>query len=99
MLEVLRATGMPLPVQQFEVVVEGRRRILDYAYPEDRVALEFDGFNPHGTIRSIFDDGAIRRNDLEVAGWLVLHITSKTSAVHLVDRTRQALALRRRCSV
>ena len=61
------------------------------------MALEYDGFNPHATVRSIFDDGAIRCNDLEVAGWLVLHTTSKTSAAHVIERTDQALALRRRC--
>ncbi len=96
-LNVLRAAGLPLPVQQHVVVVGGRRRVLDYAYLEEMVALEFEGFNPHATVRSVFDDGAIRRNDLEVSGWLVLQITSKTSPLHLVERTRQALALRQRC--
>lgn len=95
-LEVLRTAGLPLPVQQLQVVAEGRRRLLDYAYPDEMVALEFDGFRPHASIRSVFDDDAIRANDLSVAGWLVLHFTSKTPPDHITDRTRQALAHRRR---
>lgn len=94
-LAILRAAGVPLPVQQYELVVGGRRRVLDYAYLEERVALEFDGFNPHGRLRSVFDDGAIRGNDLAVAGWLVLHFTSRTPPEHIVQRTLAALAYRR----
>jgi hypothetical protein len=32
-LEVLRRAGLPEPVQQFPIVVAGRQRYLDYAYP------------------------------------------------------------------
>jgi hypothetical protein len=95
-LGVLRRGGLPAPVQQFEVVVGGRRRVLDYAYPDERVGLEFDGFAEHGLLRSTFDDDRVRGNDLAVAGWLVLHFTSKSAPGHVVERTAEALSLRRR---
>lgn len=95
-LAVLRRGGLPAPVQQYDVVVGGRRRFLDYAYPDERVGLEFDGFAEHGLLRSTFDDDRVRGNDLAVAGWLVLHFTSKSSPAHVVERTGEALSLRRR---
>lgn len=94
-LDILRAANMPLPVQQFQVVVGGRQRVLDYAYPAEKVGLEWDGFAEHGRIRSTFDDDRLRGNDLIVAGWLMLHFTSNTPSQHLVARTRAALDLRR----
>jgi hypothetical protein len=95
-LGMLRRGGLPAPVQQYEVVVGGRRRFLDYAYPDERVGLEFDGFAEHGLLRSTFDDDRVRGNDLAVAGWLVLHFTSKSAPGHVVERTAEALSLRRR---
>lgn len=95
-LKVLRAAGVPLPVQQYEVVVGGRRRVFDYAYPEEMVALEYDGFAEHGLIRSTFDDDRSRGNDFAVAGWLMLHFTSSSPPEHIVARTAEALRLRQR---
>lgn len=95
-VDVLRRGGLPAPVQQYEVVVGGRRRFLDYAYPQERVGLEFDGFAEHGMLRSTFDDDRVRGNDLAVAGWLMLHFTSRSSPAHVVERTGEALSLRRR---
>lgn len=95
-LDVLRRGGLPAPVQQYEVVVGGRRRFLDYAYPDERVGLEFDGFAEHGMVRSTFDDDRVRGNDLAVAGWLMLHFTSRSSPAHVIERMAEALSLRRR---
>lgn len=93
---ILVRGGLPVPEQQHEVVVGGRSRYLDYAYLDELVGLEFDGFAEHGLIRSTFDDDRLRGNDLAVAGWLMLHFTSNSTAAHIVERTAQALALRRR---
>jgi very-short-patch-repair endonuclease len=73
--------------------VSGRSRRLDFAYPEERIAIEFDGFAEHGLLRSTFDDDRVRGNALALAGWLVLHFTSRSSAAEIADRTREALAL------
>ena len=93
-LEVLEAAGLALPVQQFPVVVGGRERFLDYAYPKALVYLEFLGFGEHGQIRSTFDDDVDREAELALAGWLMIGITSNTDPAAFVDRVRRALALR-----
>jgi very-short-patch-repair endonuclease len=93
--EVLRDAGLPAPVPQFPVEVGGRRRFLDLAYPDVRVGLEFDGFAEHGLLRSTFDDDRARDNDLRLAGWLVLHFTSRSTPATIVETTRRALQQRR----
>jgi hypothetical protein len=93
-LRVLRRAGMPEPVQQHPIVVAGRQRYLDYAYPEARVYLEFLGFAEHGLIRSTFDDDADREGELALLGWLGLPLTSNTRDDDVVDRVRRALAAR-----
>jgi hypothetical protein len=93
-LRVLRRAGVPLPVQQHPVTVAGRRRFLDYAYPEQLVYLEFLGFSEHGLLRSVFDDDSEREAELALLGWLGLPVTSNTRPADLVDRVRRALAQR-----
>ena len=93
-LRILRRAGLPLPVQQFAVVVGGRRRVLDYAYPLQRVYLEWDGFAEHGLIRSTFDDDRERDAELALLGWLGLHFTSSTRPEDVVSRVERALTVR-----
>lgn len=64
-LDILRAARLPLPVQQFPVVLAGRQRYLDYAYPDRKIYLEWDGFQEHGLMRDTFDDD--RARDAELA--------------------------------
>lgn len=93
-LTTLRKAKVPVPVQQYEIELAGKRRFLDFAYPSRRIALEFDGFSEHGLIRSTFDDDRARDAELALAGWLVLHFTSRTPIADLIDRVARALALR-----
>lgn len=92
-LEALQGAGLPLPVAQHRVVVGGRTRRLDFAYPEARIGLEFDGFAEHGLLRSTFDDDRVRGNALALSGWLVLHFTSRSTEAEIVARTREALEI------
>ena len=92
-LEAVQRAGLPLPVSQHRVVVGGRTRRLDFAYPEARIALEFDGFAEHGLLRSTFDDDRVRGNALALGGWLVLHFTSRSTEAEIAERTREALGM------
>lgn len=47
---------------------------LDIAFERERVALEIDGFETHGT-RDAFERDRARRNNLTLAGWTVLNFT------------------------
>ncbi len=70
-----REFGLPAPVLQYEVRVGGKRYFLDAAWPDERVALEFDGRDPHMR-RTVHDHDSRRRNDLTSAEWKRFGITA-----------------------
>ncbi|MFI5053196.1 MAG: type IV toxin-antitoxin system AbiEi family antitoxin domain-containing protein [Acidimicrobiia bacterium] len=73
-LRLVRDLGLPAPRCNYKVEVGGRRRYVDLAWPQAKVAVEFDGFIPHST-RRVFDDDRVRQNDLVAAGWTVFRLT------------------------
>ncbi len=71
---VLVRAGLPTPVPQFRVFDdEGFVARVDLAYPELRIAIEYDGLW-HAERRAFLDDRR-RLNRLVAAGWVVLHVT------------------------
>lgn len=74
LLQILREHGLPAPVRQHPVVIDGRSFRIDMAYPELRLAIESDGFTHHGD-RSAFESDRERQNLLMLAGWSVLRFT------------------------
>ncbi len=86
-LRMLRAARLPDPQLQY-ILRDGDRFIarLDFAYPEQRVAIEADGFRYHGD-RQAFDEDRARANAVQSMGWLVLRVTAK----HL-EQDREAVA-------
>jgi very-short-patch-repair endonuclease len=89
-LEMLRNAGLPIPERQHRVVVGTRTYFLDLAYPEQRIAIEVDGFAFHHD-RTTFDRDRHRQNDLVNAGWTVLRFTSRSTPAEVVDTVRRAL--------
>jgi hypothetical protein len=67
--------GLPRPELEFEVVIDGRRYILDAAWARALATLEFDGRDPHMR-RKVHDYDTARRNDLQAAGWRRFGITA-----------------------
>jgi Protein of unknown function (DUF559) len=73
-VRLLRTAGLPEPRGQYELVLAGRSLHVDLAWPEVRLAVEFDGAAYH----SGRDD---RQRDLRraaapaAAGWLVLRFS------------------------
>ncbi len=68
-------TGLAAPELELELFVDGRRYIADAAWPKWKIALEFDGRDPHMR-RTVHDYDSIRRNDFTSAGWLRFGITA-----------------------
>jgi hypothetical protein len=84
---VISSAGLPAPALQHRVTVGGQRYRLDFAYPELKVAIEYDGWDTHRS-RSSFDADRQRDRLLQLDGWVVLRVTSKTADAELVDTLR-----------
>jgi hypothetical protein len=68
--------GLPAPVLQYDVVDRsGRTWRLDFAWPDRRVAVEFDGFDWHSDPDSLRRDRQ-KRAALQEMGWSVTSIVS-----------------------
>jgi very-short-patch-repair endonuclease len=89
---LLRQAGLPAPVLQHRVRVDGRDYRIDLAYPANRLALELDG-GIHMR-RDLWENDHLRQNALILAGWTVLRFTWREYAEHpgrLVAAVRAAL--------
>lgn len=67
--------GFPLPYPQFSIQAVDGREVwrLDFAWPDQRIALEYDGYEAHER-RAVAD--AARDEDLRRRGWLVIRATA-----------------------
>jgi very-short-patch-repair endonuclease len=69
LLELLLRCSVPPPVLQHQLrCVDGRRVRLDFAWPEERVAVEADGRRWHATTADFERDRA-RGNSITASGW------------------------------
>jgi hypothetical protein len=84
---VLDASDLPAPTQQHRVRFGRDTFRLDLAYPDAKVAVEYDGWDTHKT-RTAFDADRRRDRILQVNGWVVLRLTSKTSDAEIVETVR-----------
>jgi len=92
LLKLLQKEGLPIPMLQYVVEENGRFIArLDFAYPEQRVAIEADGFRYHDK-RQGFDAERARGNEVEAMGWRVLRITS----AHLLQEPASVISWVRR---
>jgi len=96
LLRVLIGAGLPLPTLQFRVATPSGEARLDFAYVEDKVAIEADGFRWHSS-RQQWDNDRDRGNALTVLGWTVIHVTwtqLKYRPDEIVESVRSVLANR-----
>jgi len=89
LLAICEQAGLPRPARQAPVIIGGRRYRIDLAYPEHRIAIEYDGFKEHTTPERFARDRQ-RQNDLVLHGWVVLRF----SAVDLGRPAMVAAAIR-----
>jgi Protein of unknown function (DUF559) len=92
-LRTLTTAGVPAPALQYPLRLRAVGPVrLDFAWPEEMVAVEIDGFRWHADPESHAHDSA-RANALAAGGWIVLRATP----TELRDRPSEILtALRRR---
>jgi len=92
-IQVLVSGGLPRPVQQHRVRIEGRTYRLDGAFPSYKVGVEYEGFDYHST-RTAFDDRYERDRLLKHDGWHIVYVTSRTADARIVSDTLHALESR-----
>jgi hypothetical protein len=95
-LLLLERAGLPDPVSEHPLVIAGRRRRIDAAYPRERVAIELDG-RVH-RLEHVAERDHVRDNQLELAGWIVLRFgwaRFSERPGEVVAEVRAALARRR----
>jgi very-short-patch-repair endonuclease len=88
---IIRAAGLPEPMRQFQVVLDGHVYVLDFAWPEPMVVFEVNGFDFHRT-RDAFDRDHEKVVALQAAGWKVVSASSKTPPATVLAALRQNLA-------
>jgi hypothetical protein len=77
MLDVIERHGLPAPVPQFEIY-DGAGNFLarvDAAYPELRIAIEYQSYQEHAGEEAIVRDSR-RRKALKAIGWEMIEATS-----------------------
>jgi len=89
---------LPEPVMQHSVFADGRfiARV-DLAYPQWRIAIEYDG-DHHRTDRNQWRTDIRRHRALEDEGWIVIRVTQldlRDGGAPLAARVRRAIASRR----
>ena len=84
-LQIVRDYGLPEPVVQYPITVNGRSYRVDAAYPDCMLALELDGAERRMSPQALHED-LTRQNDLIEAGMTPLrftwvHLTQQQPAV------------------
>jgi very-short-patch-repair endonuclease len=83
---LLKKHDLPLPKTALDFRDdEGHPLRLDFAYVEQRVAIEADGFETHGP-REAFEKDRTRLSRVAADGWKVVHLTDR----HLRDEPERA---------
>lgn len=72
---ILRRADLPLPIPQYWVQTRSGPKRLDFAYPEQRLAVEFDSYEWHGAGRRKFDAHIAKDSELADIGWDRRHIS------------------------
>jgi very-short-patch-repair endonuclease len=85
----LIGAGFPTPVQQHQLIIGRRLFLFDLAYPEEKIAIEYDSWEYHGT-RQAFHGDSRRRAALTLDGWTYLGVTSDWSRSDVVDAVADA---------
>jgi hypothetical protein len=95
-LKLIEDAGLPTPVAEHPVRAGGARYYLDLAYPDLKIAIECDGKESHFT-DAAFEYDPVRRNRLELDGWIVLDYTWTRLIAEpyaILAEIRAAIALR-----
>lgn len=89
------SAGLPAVSVNYVVRIGERKRRLDLALSELKLAIEFDGRH-HVDLRTQWDEDLLRREELEALGWRFIVITSTSmyaEPIKVLQRIADAIAL------
>lgn len=95
-VQLVREAGLPEPERQVRIETAGRVAFLDFAYRDERLAVEVDGYEGHGG-RPAWQAGLERMNRISDVGWQVLHFSStdiEKRPDRVIAQVRSALSSR-----
>jgi hypothetical protein len=75
------------PIQQFRISFGHTRYRLDFAYPEQKVYLEGNGFGCH-SIAADLDSDARRQNHMVIDGWRPVELTWRMTDAEILSTLR-----------
>jgi hypothetical protein len=90
---LLRRAGLPRPAAELQI----GRYTADFAWPEEKVIVETDGYGAHGH-RAAFEHDRVRDAYLLARGWVVMRVTWRRlggEPLRVVAELAQILAVRR----
>ncbi len=87
-VQLVRDAELPAPQRQFRISIGDRVAFVDFAYPEQNLAIEIDGFESHGGRRA-WEGDLDRQNRLVEVGWRVLRFTSTDLERHADEVVRR----------
>ena len=98
MASLLHNAGLPEATPEYTVTDEhgGFIAVVDFAYPDRRLAIEVDGYEFHSTPKAV-DHGNARDRLLAAARWAVLHVSwneVERHGEHVADQIREVLRTR-----
>jgi hypothetical protein len=90
LLRAIEDAGLPTPVPEHEVVIDGQTWRPDLSYPDSKISIEYQGWDGHRN-REAFDDDPARRNEFVGDGWKVLECTSRSDIERVIEILRRIL--------
>lgn len=94
LFRMLRRHGFPPPVPQYEIRNSRSDLIAraDFAYPDLKIAIEYDSYQEHTGKLALVRDSA-RRNEVVALGWAPISVTIadlRSGGTHLAQALRRA---------
>jgi hypothetical protein len=94
LFRMLRRHGFPLPAPQYEILDEAGNLVArpDFAYPDLKIAIEYESFQEHTGKLALVRDSA-RRNAVVALGWAPIAATAvdlRRGGNQLADALRRA---------
>jgi hypothetical protein len=82
------------PKPQHWAVANGKRRRIDVAVVDDKVAIEYQGLDEHANGSAVIRDSE-KITDLQLAGWFVVLVTKKTTKAKFMRDLARAVEIQR----